>query len=174
MGAVVVGPWDGAVAPSEEHDDELAETFRGWAAYLEGLLDKHDGQGVIPVKRKYVTLIAGNNRKAEKARLAELERLRPAGEQHLRRQVARLEAQAETRDRGWNEYHKLREQLKRERHGTPLATLALDVKTRGVLRSANIVTVEELRKATARANWLIKGIGAMRRQEIIDALKEEG
>jgi hypothetical protein len=31
--------------------------------------------------------------------------------------------------------------------------------------------VEDLRKVTARPEWLIKGIGPMRREEIVEALK---
>ena len=62
--------------------------------------------------------------------------------------------------------------MKREHKGTRLDTLNLDPKTRGHLWSANIVTVEELRKVTARPEWLIKGIGPMRRREIIDVLTD--
>jgi len=61
--------------------------------------------------------------------------------------------------------------LKRERKGTPLDAIDLDPKTRGHLWSADIVTVEELRQHTERPNWLIKGIGPMRREEIVAALK---
>lgn len=169
MGAVVVGPWDGAHAPSGEHGDATAECYRQWACLFEELLEAHDGDHV-PLTRACAESLAGAYRDREEQRLAAIERTGPTPSE-LRNRIASLESRVHTDRLGWDLYHKLSDQLKRERRGTSLDTLGLDPKTRGHLWSADIVAVEELQKVTAREGWLIKGIGPMRREEIIATLK---
>jgi hypothetical protein len=171
MGAVIVGPWDGATEPKLEHDEKVAEHHRKWAEFLEELLAETD-EPMVPVSRENVEKLANGYRDRERARLDQLERLRPNPERDLKQRIQQLERQVATRDRGWDKYWKLRAKMKRERDGTPLDTLAgLDPKTRGTLWSADIVTVEELIRHTERRNWLIRGVGPKRRTEIIEALK---
>jgi len=132
-------------------------------------LEDHDGD--VPLDRACAESLAADYRDREELRLAAIERTGPTtGE--LRNRLARLEHKAELAER-WRElYGELRDKLKRERRGTRLDTLDLDAKTRGHLWEQGIVTVEELRKVTARKNWCIKGIGPMRREEIVDALTD--
>lgn len=169
MGAVIVGPWDGATEPKAEHGDEWADIFRTWAEFFEKELAETD-QPMVPISRENVKSLAEDYRTRERNRLERLERSRPKNDRRTAQRIKSLERQLETKDRGWERFYKLRDQLKRERKGTPLDTLSLDVKTRGVLRSADIVTVEELVRITQRRNWLIRGVGPKRRGEIIDAL----
>ena len=171
MGALIAGPWEGTVA---EHRDEQADRYRLWAEHFEDLLREHPGEDPLPVPRDSVEKMAYNYRVYEDNRLAQLDRLRPMEDarrvSELERKLARLEHKAEYADRGWDNYHELRDQLQRERRGTRLDTLGLDAKTRGTLWGRGIACVEDLRKVTAREGWSIKGVGPQRRQEILDAL----
>jgi hypothetical protein len=149
MGAVIVGPWDGATIDEVEHADATAESYRQWACLFEELLEVDDGD-TVPLTRACAESLAKAYRDREEQRLAAIDRVAGSDEGVLRRKVERLERQLEGKDRGWARFFKLSEQLKRERKGTPLDTLGLDAKTRGHLWAADIVTVEELRKVTAR------------------------
>jgi hypothetical protein len=174
MGAVIVGPWDGATEPKLEHDDDVAEHNRKWAAFLEELLAETD-QPMIPLSRENVERLANGYRNRERTRLDQLERLRPRDDRDLKQRIRQLEHQVATADRGWDRYWKLQAQVRRERNGTALATLSgLDPKTRGVLWSADIVTVEELTRRRESDLATIKGVGPGRVHEIVEAVNGAG
>jgi hypothetical protein len=172
MGAVIVGPWDGATEPKVEHDDEVAEHNRKWAAYLEELLEEHD-QSMIPVSRESVEKLTSIYRDREQSRLDQLERLHPKDDpRQLRELQERVDYHREVSDRMVHKLVALEKQVRRARRGTALETLpGLDAKTCGVLWTAGIATVEEFVQNTQRPNWLIRGVGPKRRTEIIEALK---